>query len=73
MTRYQARGQSAVGTLVERSTRYAGALPNGHTAVEVQDAIIDKLMGLPDSLRLSLTWDQGSGESWLSTARSPPS
>ena len=57
-----AKGQSAVGTLVERSTRYTLLLylPNGHTAVEVQDAIIDKLAGLPDSLRLSLTWDQGS-------------
>ena len=35
-------------------------LPNGHSAAEVQDAVIAKLAGLPDSLRLSLTWDQGS-------------
>jgi len=57
-----AKGQSAVGTLVERSTRYTLLLylPNGHTAVEVQDAIIDKLADVPHSLRLSLTWDQGS-------------
>lgn len=57
-----AKGQSAVATLVERSTRYTMLLylPHGHTAIEVQDAIIDKLAGLPDSLRLSLTWDQGS-------------
>ena len=57
-----ATGQSAVGTLVERSTRYTLLLylPNGHTAVEGQDAIIDKLADLPHSLRLSLTWDQGS-------------
>ena len=55
-------GQSAVGTLVERSTRYTLLLylPNGHTAVDVQDAIIDKLAHVPHSLRLSLTWDQGS-------------
>ena len=57
-----AKGQSAVGTLVERSTRYTLLLylPNGHTAAEVQDAIIDKLADVPHSLRLSLTWDQGS-------------
>ena len=57
-----ATGQSAVGTLVERSTRYTMLLnlPNGHTAVEGQDAIIDKLADVPHSLRLSLTWDQGS-------------
>ena len=57
-----AKGQSAVGTLVERSTRYTMLLhlPNGHTAAEVQDAIIDKLADVPQSLRLSLTWDQGS-------------
>ena len=57
-----ATGQSAVGTLVERSTRYTLLLylPNGHTAVEGQDAIIDKLADVPHSLRLSLTWDQGS-------------
>ena len=57
-----AKGQSAVGTLVERSTRYTLLLylPNGHTATEVQDAIIDKLAHVPHSLRLSLTWDQGS-------------
>ena len=57
-----AKGQSAVGTLVERSTRYTLllCLPNGHTATEVQDAIIDKLADVPHSLRLSLTWDQGS-------------
>ena len=57
-----AKGRCAVGTLVERSTRYTLLLylPNGHSAAEVQDAVIAKLAGLPDSLRLSLTWDQGS-------------
>ena len=57
-----AKGRSAVGTLVERSTRYTLLLylPNGHTAADVQDAIIDKLADVPHSLRLSLTWDQGS-------------
>ena len=48
-----AKGQSAVGTLVERSTRYTLLLylPNGHTATDVHDAIIDKLADLPHSLR----------------------
>ena len=57
-----AKGQSAVGTLVERSTRYTLLLYllNGHTAVEVQDVISDKLADVSHSLRLSLTWDQGS-------------
>ena len=56
------KGRCAVGTLVEGSTRYTLLLylPNGHSAAEVQDAVIAKLAGLPDSLRLSLTWDQGS-------------
>lgn len=40
-----ATGQSAPVTLVERSTWYTLLLyvPNGHAAVDVQDAIIDKL------------------------------
>ncbi|WP_455135045.1 IS30 family transposase [Schaalia cardiffensis] len=56
------RGQSAVGMLVGRSTRYTVLLypPNRHTAQQVQDATINKLTGLPHSLRLSLTWDQKS-------------
>lgn len=47
---------------MERSIRYTLLLylSNGHTAVEVQDAIIDKLADLPHFLRLSPTWDQGS-------------
>ena len=47
---------------MERSTRYTLLLylPNGHSAAEVQDAVIAKLAGFPDSLRFSLTWDQGS-------------
>lgn len=53
---------SAIGTLVERSTRFVMLLhlPDGHTAEAVQDAIIAKITELPEHLRLSLTWDQGS-------------
>ena len=52
---------SAIGTLVERTTRFVMLLhlPDGHTAEAVQDAIIAKITELPEHLRLSLTWDQG--------------
>ena len=57
-----ARNRSAIGTLVERATRFTILLhlPDGHDAEHVQRAIIDKMRGLPGSLRNSLTWDQGS-------------
>jgi IS30 family transposase len=52
---------SAIGTLVERSTGYLMLLhlPERHGALEVQEAMIPKISQLPDSLRRSLTWDQG--------------
>ncbi len=52
---------SAIGTLVERATRFVMLLhlPDGHTAEAVQDAIVAKITELPEHLRLSLTWDQG--------------
>jgi IS30 family transposase len=52
---------SAVGTLVERSSRYAMlfALPNGLTAERVSEALAKTVLTLPASLRRSLTWDQG--------------
>ena len=53
---------SAVGTLVERTTGFVLLLhlPNGHGALAVQDAIVAKLGDLPERLRRSLTWDQGT-------------
>jgi IS30 family transposase len=53
---------SAIGTLVERSTRFVMLLhlPNDHTAESVQNAIVEKITQLPEHLRRSLTWDQGS-------------
>lgn len=53
---------SAVATLVERSTRVTmlGHLPHDHTATTVRDAIVPLLAGLPDEMRRTLTWDQGS-------------
>jgi IS30 family transposase len=57
-----AASNSAIGTLVERTTRFVMLLhlPDGHTAEAVQDAVIAKIIELPEHLRVSLTWDQGS-------------
>jgi IS30 family transposase len=54
--------RSAIGTLVERRSRYVILLhlPGRHTAEAVRDAIIDAMKDLPTHLRRSLTWDQGS-------------
>jgi transposase, IS30 family len=70
-------GRSAVGTLVERSTRFVillhlppiddlgpriknGPALAGHGAEAVRDAIAAAITTLPEQLRRSLTWDQGS-------------
>ncbi|MFE1128138.1 IS30 family transposase [Streptomyces albidoflavus] len=55
------RSESAIVTLVERSTRYVllGHLPGGHTAEEVRDVLVPLIQTLPSHLRGSLTWDQG--------------
>jgi IS30 family transposase len=52
---------SAIGTLVERVSRYVVLvhLPHGYTAPLVRDALTDRLLELPPSLRRTLTWDQG--------------
>ena len=53
--------RSAIGTLVERSTRYVMLLhlPAEHTAEAVRDALTSTVLTLPAHLRRSLTWDQG--------------
>ena len=53
---------SAVGTLVERTTGFTMLLhlPDNHGALAVQDALVAKMLTLPEQLRRSLTWDQGS-------------
>lgn len=72
-------GKSAIGTLVERTTRFTmllhlprlegfGEAPRikngpalaGHGAEAVRDAITRTIVTLPQELRRSLTWDQGS-------------
>ncbi|MEE3753797.1 IS30 family transposase [Mycobacterium intracellulare] len=52
---------SAIGTLVERTTRFVMLLhlPDDHGVLAVQNAIVAKMAELPDHLRRSLTWDQG--------------
>lgn len=71
--------KSAIGTLVERTTRYTmllhlppmeghGQAPRerngpplaGHGAAAVRDAIAETFAALPEQLRRSLTWDQGT-------------
>jgi IS30 family transposase len=58
---------SAIGTLVERATRFVLLLhlpPRddgiaAHGALAVQEAMIAKMAELPDQLLRTLTWDQG--------------
>ena len=54
-------GRSAIGTLVERSSRYVLLvhLPNGRTAEAVRLALTRQVQRLPAELRRTLTWDQG--------------
>jgi IS30 family transposase len=53
---------SAIGTLVERATRFTILLhlPADHTAETVAAAMIEAMAELPDHLRRSITWDRGS-------------
>ena len=57
--------RSAIGTLVERTTRFTMLLhlpdigPGSHGAAAVEKAMIEAMVELPEFLRLSVTWDQG--------------
>ena len=53
---------SAIGTVVERKTGFVLLLhlPDNHGALAVRDEIIAKMSELPEILRQTLTWDQGS-------------
>lgn len=57
-----AGGNSAIGTLVERATRFTILLhlPVDRTADSVATAMIAAMKDLPDHLRRSITWDRGS-------------
>ena len=57
-----AHSRSAIGTIVERTTRFTLLLhlPDGrHTAEAVTEALIAAMAELPPELRRSLAWDQG--------------
>jgi IS30 family transposase len=55
-------GNSAIGTLVERTSRFTILLhlPERHDATSVADAMIREMRGLPEHLRRSVTWDRGT-------------
>jgi transposase, IS30 family len=56
------RCASAIGTLVERSTRFTILLhlPTDHTADSVATAMIEAMSDLPAHLRRTITWDRGA-------------
>jgi transposase, IS30 family len=56
-----ANNASAIGTLVERSTRFVLLihLPRRRTAEDFYQALTPTIAALPDQLRRSLTWDNG--------------
>jgi IS30 family transposase len=55
------KGKSAIGTLVERWSRYVMLfrVPKGNRAEDVRVALTDTIKKLPEHLWQSLTWDQG--------------
>ena len=68
---------SAIATLVERKSRFVMlvAVPGGHTADVVADALAGAITALPAQLRRSITWDQGkemAGHARFSVAAGVP-
>jgi len=53
--------RSAIGTLVERQTRFVMLvdLREGRLAEQFRGQLTDKIVELPEQLRRSLTWDRG--------------
>jgi IS30 family transposase len=56
-----AHGESAIGTLVERTTGFVMLLhlPGDRSAATVAEAMTKAIPKIPEVLRRSLTWDQG--------------
>jgi IS30 family transposase len=52
---------TAIGTLVQRATGYTMLLhlPDGYKPEQVRDVLAEQVKTLPDSVRRSLSWDQG--------------
>jgi len=72
-----ARNASAIGTLVERSTRFTLLLhlPRSHAPAAVAAAMTEAMATLPAQLRRSLAWDQGNemaGHAQVSMATGMP-
>jgi IS30 family transposase len=71
-------GGSAIGTLVERTTRHVLLLKlprNDRGAERVRDAMIAAMRALPAAMRRSMTWDQGremAGHAEISMALDMP-
>jgi hypothetical protein len=65
---------SAVGTLVERHSRYVllFPLPEGVTAHQARPALTAAVPRLPEQLRRSLTWDHGRELADMSSSPSTP-
>lgn len=55
-------GRSAAATLVDRATRFLMilALPEGKKADGLSTILTERVLGLPELVRKSLTWDQGT-------------
>ncbi len=56
-------GKSAIATIVERHSNYLILVrldPDKGRVEATRDGLIDKLAGLPDTLKGSLTWDRGT-------------
>jgi transposase, IS30 family len=56
------RNRSAIGTLVERASGFVQLLhlPHGYGADQVAHAMVETMSRLPQTLRSTLTWDQGT-------------
>jgi IS30 family transposase len=61
MLRLHRLAEAWIAPPVERTTRFVMliALPDGHRADVVADALAHKIVELPEQLRRSLAWDQG--------------